>query len=424
MLHAVVFLKETSTGAIARPILGMPALARVVRRLDAAGARWITLVGRVDGAVLRSALAGQPRHAAVSVCAQLPEHLQPRCGAEAVLFWDADLFAGAGTPAALAAKVRETAGVAAPVHAESGPCDGAVAVAPPVLKELGSLAACRSTADVQALVPEAVRSDELEAEGVLARIGDRSSLKQIEWSLLNELRKPMETDGFLGALLYRSISLRLTRWLARTPMTPNHATALSLVLGLAGAGAMASGTATGFVVGALLLQLGALSDCVDGELARLKDQGSLWGAWFDTVADDIVNNSFILATGVGLARYHDSLWPLALALAAVVLILPGIAFMYRELMRTGKGDLCDFEWSFEDGADEGQRPLQAVLAYLVKRDVYVFFFLVCALVGLPEVILGAGLLGAAGFAISVTREALARSRKNPTVPADRHAEIA
>ncbi len=424
MVHAVVFLTNTFADEIARPILGMPALARVVRRLDAAGARWITLVGRVDGALLRRALAGQPRHAAVSVCAQLPERLQPRCGADAVLFWDADLFAAAGTPGALADTVRESGGVALPVHAESGPCDGALAMAPATLVELGSLSACRSAADVRGLVPKAVHSDELEVTGVLASAGDRSARKQIEWGLLNELRKPMETDGFLGALLYRSISLRMTRWLARTPMTPNHATALSLVLGLAGAGAMASGTATGFVVGVLLLQLGAITDCVDGELARLKDQGSLWGAWFDTVADDIVNNSFILATGVGLARYHESLWPLALALAAVLMIVPGVAFMYRELLRAGKGDLCDFEWSFEAGKESEQRPVQAVLAYLVKRDVYVFFFLVCALVGLPEVILGAGLLGAAGFAISVTREALARARKNPTVPAERHPEIA
>jgi hypothetical protein len=84
------------------------------------------------------------------------------------------------------------------------------------------------------------------------------------------------SDGFFTTFLVSPYSRYIARWAARRGWTPNGVTVLSMALGLASAGAFATGSRPGLVVGAILLQIAFTMDCVDGQLARYTRQFSRW----------------------------------------------------------------------------------------------------------------------------------------------------
>ena len=99
--------------------------------------------------------------------------------------------------------------------------------------------------------------------------------------------------------LTRQFSWPLTRFLLKTPITPNQVTALSLLAGLAGAWCYTLGTRDAAVTGALLYVLCYTLDNCDGEIARYRNLSSEWGARFDDVVDWLVDTAFFAALGYG-----------------------------------------------------------------------------------------------------------------------------
>ena len=104
--------------------------------------------------------------------------------------------------------------------------------------------------------------------------------------------------------LTRHFSYILTPVLIRTPVTPNVVTALSLISGLASAWYFTVGTWSAAIAGAALLVLCYTLDNCDGEIARLKNLSSEWGARFDDLVDWLVDSAFFAALGYG--TYIDS----------------------------------------------------------------------------------------------------------------------
>ena len=419
MFDLVIFAEKKQSQTLQRSILGIPLFERVARRLTRNGAERIVLVGDINTSELLNLSSVSALNGEMSISRGLPDFqlIPPKSGK--VIFWESNLIADNTLVESL---IEQSSAEGCPVFATSERCpETPVAMAVPVeaLETLENSRCIKNVAELAEQLKTSPRPPSpIKSKPEFAIMDNESKAQRnIEDALLNELRKPMEVDGFLGALVYRIFSLPISRRISKLPITPNHVTALALILGLCGAGAMASGTELGFLLGALLLQLGAVIDCVDGEIARLKYLGSLEGAWFDTVADDIVNNSFILGTGIGLARYHHEAWPLLVAVLAVLTIIPGLSFLYRGLLEQGSGDLCDFDWKSEDTEKKQSSGLQGQIAngvkYLVKRDVYVTLFLVAVLAGVPEFIPVAGFIGALGFSITVAREAQFRRANTP-----------
>lgn len=100
--------------------------------------------------------------------------------------------------------------------------------------------------------------------------------------------------------LIRHLSVRLTPLLARLPVSANQITLASLVLGLGCAWAMTGQGAAMALTGGVMLVLCYLLDNCDGEIARMKDQCTAFGAFFDTFVDWIVHAAFFAALGVGV----------------------------------------------------------------------------------------------------------------------------
>ncbi len=131
----------------------------------------------------------------------------------------------------------------------------------------------------------------------------------------------------------RKISSKLTVLLARTPLTPNHVTAMALIAGVAAGFWMTRGSHASLLIGAAFLHLSFILDNCDGELARLKNKVTTTGKWFDTIADLSVDFALWSGLAAGAVHHHDVGPWIAIGLAACTgsLINFGIVVTERRL---------------------------------------------------------------------------------------------
>ncbi len=130
--------------------------------------------------------------------------------------------------------------------------------------------------------------------------------------LLDEYKKSLkmpEAEEMFDLFFFRPIAYVLVKGLYRTPISPNHVTALSLLAGVVAAYFFSRPFSSTFVWGALLYALANILDCADGQLARLQQSGTLFGRVWDGVADYISSTAIFLALGVTLA---NGIWYLVL----------------------------------------------------------------------------------------------------------------
>ena len=215
-------------------------------------------------------------------------------------------------------------------------------------------------------------------------VTDRVSKARAKTMLLRALRKPI--DGLVSRTLNRPVSIAVSSLVVETPLTPNQMSVICFVLAL---GAAALMVAQQFIAGALLMHVSSVLDGCDGEVARLKYQSSKLGGWLDTIFDDISNNTFALCTGIGLYFQHASPFGtvlLVMAATGFVLTIPIVAATYRRLIRAGTSDSGQLDWSGGDTGAGWRRFVTSYLAPLVKRDAYLFVFLILAIIQVPEAI--------------------------------------
>jgi phosphatidylglycerophosphate synthase len=125
-------------------------------------------------------------------------------------------------------------------------------------------------------------------------------------------------DGWVDRHFNRPIGRWLSKALVYTAVSPNQVSIVAIALGLVSAFFFAQGNYRSAVWGAILLQVSAIIDCVDGELARVLFKESRWGKWLDIVGDQVVHMSVFASIGVGLYRSASGEPVIALATSAVI----------------------------------------------------------------------------------------------------------
>jgi len=129
-------------------------------------------------------------------------------------------------------------------------------------------------------------------------------VRAAEWGLLSRLQ--WRPGGLVARYVNRPISLRISRLLLHTPITPNQVSVAAAVIGAAGvAGFLVPGSRAWAIAGAVLLQVNSIVDGIDGELARTRLQESTFGAYLDSVLDEVLNTALLAATGFYLAARGD-----------------------------------------------------------------------------------------------------------------------
>jgi len=153
-----------------------------------------------------------------------------------------------------------------------------------------------------------------------------------EWRLLRGLVK--DTDGFMARHVERPISLRISRRLASTGITPNQITLISVGIGLCGAPFFLSTHWLWQTAGALLFLAHSILDGCDGELARLRFQESRLGGIIDYWGDNVVHIVVFACMAVGWSLSVSASWPLLLGIAAILGNLGSAGFVYWRTMHT------------------------------------------------------------------------------------------
>ena len=169
------------------------------------------------------------------------------------------------------------------------------------------------------------------------------------------------SDGPISLLINRPISALFSGPMANAGFSPNSATFIALLIGLAGCAAYAGQV---WWVGGLLMQFSSVFSGVDGEIARRTGTGSKFGDFFDTVVDRFVEYAGFLAIAYGLAqtdRWEDWAWPVGLLALGATFMLASESEKYRSVMHE----------------NYPKRQFEPLFAYLVGgRDVRVFYLAV------------------------------------------------
>ena len=201
-------------------------------------------------------------------------------------------------------------------------------------------------------------------------------LDNAENTLLKRLRgKPR--DGPVSHYLNRPISIRISRWLTRIPITPNQISLISFLLCLVAAWLFAVGGYVTLAIGGLTAQFASIIDGCDGEIARLKFRKSDFGGWFDAVLDRYAD-AFLL---FGLAWHAHAASPICDVLitftgdrgGAIVLVV-GFLAIIGSFMNSYTADKYDNLMKAKFSKGKGIR---------IGRDVRIFLIVLCALCNLP-----------------------------------------
>ena len=89
-------------------------------------------------------------------------------------------------------------------------------------------------------------------------------------------------DGLVSRHLNRRLSRPLSRWLAKTPATPNQVSVISFAIAVASLGLFLGGYN---IWAGLAAQVSSIVDGADGDLARLKRMSTQFGGYLDAVLD-------------------------------------------------------------------------------------------------------------------------------------------
>lgn len=152
-------------------------------------------------------------------------------------------------------------------------------------------------------------------------------------------------DGFFTTFLVSSWSPLLVRAARHLGLRPDTVTWLSMALGVLAATAFAVGLTAWSALGAVLLYLAFVLDCVDGQLARTIRRFSARGAWLDAMFDR--GKEYVVYGGlaVGAVRGGDE---------AGVWLLAGAALALQTMRHT-----LDLAYAAQQAAD---------VERLVRRD--------------------------------------------------------
>jgi phosphatidylglycerophosphate synthase len=378
-----------------RRVAGLTMIKRTVLTLGKAGAPQIRIVatGAADADAIRAAVAADPDYSHHGVAVEVLAAAAAAAGVVAARGGRHEPFV-----LATADTVFDLATARAATSADLALADAAIVV-PGALISAGPallLALERNSsapvAETAATLPR-VRTVELPATALVRRVDGLDAARAAERALLQSLRKP--ADGPVSRRLNRHVSIAITRYLLRAPITPNQVTIACSLLGFLGMWLVLQATWATIAAGGVLLQIASIVDGCDGEIARLKFKHSRSGAFLDHFADDLSTVGYGLACGwvAAAATGHAVFWWLGIA-AAIGFTIYDIVLV-RATAPAGKTPF-DFRWWFqrEDAYLKEALAKKPSLAGRVtevfhatgRRDVLCFAWMWLAIANLPAAI--------------------------------------
>lgn len=210
-----------------------------------------------------------------------------------------------------------------------------------------------------------------------------ATARHAAWCVLQ--RSGKATDGWVSRNCSRPISRIISMAMLKLRLKANHASVMTLCVGL-GAAALALQPGYLPLVGTgVLFQLASVLDGVDGEMARATLTETATGAVLDTVVDQVTYVACFIGVTIGWIREGAGLlalvWTGSIGVALVLSLMRGSKFVSRHAPNAS--------FVFIDRAvrraarDSGRAVLRisAALFTLLRRDAFAAIFFFVALAG-------------------------------------------
>ena len=141
----------------------------------------------------------------------------------------------------------------------------------------------------------------------------------------------IEIEEFFDLFFYRPLAFILVKIIYPTNITPNQLTITAIFVGLIAGCVYATGWPLSGLYGAILFMLFNIIDCSDGQLARLKKNGTHAGRIIDGISDYITAAAIFIGLGIGHLdhTYNLTIWWLLLVLAALSNIIQSVLVDYH-----------------------------------------------------------------------------------------------
>lgn len=227
--------------------------------------------------------------------------------------------------------------------------------------------------------------------GLWCRVTDPRSARRAKRMLFAQVTK--KTSGPVSRHLNARISIPISKALIETGISP-HLVTVFFVMSTGLFSAYLTSDPTSYprlALAGFLWHMAAVLDRCDGEIARVKLSESQFGAWFDTVTDNLAYFCMYGAIIVGTRRVHpDQPVYMYLAASAIVALVLSMVLLYSYAIKTGSGSLQNYLVGFREHVPEREkgwmyRALERY-AFLTKRDSFSFMFLLAAVANLFDVI--------------------------------------
>jgi phosphatidylglycerophosphate synthase len=127
--------------------------------------------------------------------------------------------------------------------------------------------------------------------------------------------KLVEVEELFDLFLFRPLAFLLVKAIYRTRITPNQITFYSISVGVGAGICFGVGGPRVVTIGVALYLLSIVLDCADGQLARLKKNGTRMGRLLDGLVDYITEASVMLGLALGLRPegWRDDRWWIVIA---------------------------------------------------------------------------------------------------------------
>lgn len=173
--------------------------------------------------------------------------------------------------------------------------------------------------------------------------------------------KSIEVEEIFDLFFYRPLAFILVKIIYPTNITPNQLTIGAIIMGIIGGIFYAQATPLSpefFTIGAMFFMMFNILDCSDGQLARLKRNGTRTGRIIDGVADYIAVTAVYIGIGIGFANHsaNPALYWTLLALTGASNTIHAILVDYyrnrfldyvMERKSTFEEDLDEFRQEYE-----------------------------------------------------------------------------
>jgi phosphatidylglycerophosphate synthase len=137
--------------------------------------------------------------------------------------------------------------------------------------------------------------------------------------------KMAEVEEVIDIILYRPLAFLLVKSVYHTKIKPDHLTLAAMGMGLLGGLFYSRGSHLTCIIGAVFYLLFNIFDCSDGQLARIKKNGSSVGRLLDGIADYIA--AIAIYAGIAIGYSNDPQQPSSIV---ILISLAGISIIVQE----------------------------------------------------------------------------------------------